>query len=119
MQDEKKLERRDRIKGLKLLCINAYCGAAAEHKILFYPSCTAACLLRLPQYTRYQIYSCRSTRGIKSILCTAACVLRRRSLPLQLPVQSELCRNLSRFILSLERRGCVKTIIRRSNMNEI
>ena len=110
---------RDRIKGLKLQSINTYCGTAAVHKILFQPLCTVACVLRpkqpytqLPQYTKDkkifivpQYTSC-STQGIESIVArvlrytrhcgAAAC----RSLPLQLPVQSELCRNLSHFILS-------------------
>ena len=53
---------RDRIKGLKLRRINAYCSTAAVHKILFYHLCTAARVLRPKQYTS------RSTRGIKKYL---------------------------------------------------
>ena len=55
-----------RIKGLKLLRINAYCGGtAAVHKILFYPLCTAACVLRqLCIWLLWLQYTSSSSRGI-------------------------------------------------------
>ena len=60
-----------RIKGLILWHINAYCGAAAVHEILFYPSCTAAIAANTWQ-TTFQLVYCG--------LCTAACVLRQPQL---------------------------------------
>ena len=72
---QKILKRGDRIKGLKLRRINTYCschstrGAAVHEVEKKSLACTAACLLRLPQYTRDSFFYlvshvlwCRSTR---------------------------------------------------------
>ena len=72
---QKILKRGDRIKGLKLRRINTYCschstrGAAVHEVEKKSLACTAACLLRLPQYTRDSFFylvshvlRCHSTR---------------------------------------------------------